>query len=161
MESIFIGLGSNLNDPVKQLKMAVDALNMLPNTTVIQCSSLYVGPPMGPQDQPDYINAVSEVNTLLSAHALLDSLQSIEKKQGRVYSRHWGERVLDLDLLVYGDKIIHDEKLRVPHAGIPLRSFVLYPLVEIAPELVIPEMGSIKQLLKRCPKKGLRRLQGE
>ena len=159
MEGVFIGLGSNLADPVNQIKSAVNTLMALPAITVIHCSSLYISPPMGPKDQPDYINAVIEISTLLSPHALLDKLKAIEQQHGRLYKRHWGERTLDLDLLLYGLKVIVDKKLSVPHYGIPARSFVLYPLAEIAPELVIPKMGSVKRLLAHCPADNLQRLE--
>ncbi len=161
MNGVFIGLGSNLANPVKQIKSAASALEALADMTVINCSSLYSSLPMGPQDQPDYINAAIEIWTSLSAHALLDKLQAIEKQQGRACNRHWGERILDLDLLLYGCDVIDDEKLCVPHYGIPLRSFVLYPLAEIAPKLVIPGMGSVKSLIEHCPAKDLQRLAGK
>jgi len=159
MMRVFIGLGSNLADPVEQVTTAVKALQLLPDTNVIKSSSLYASPPMGPQDQPDYTNAVVELDTSLSAHDLLDQLQAIELQHGRERKRHWGERTLDLDLLIYGDKIIEDERLQVPHPGIPVRSFVLYPLHEIAPELTIPDMGAIEQLCTQCPLDGLRRIE--
>ncbi len=156
---VFIGLGSNLADPVEQVTTAVKALQLLPDTKVIQSSSLYASPPMGPQDQPDYTNAVVALDTTLSAHDLLDQLQEIEQQHGRERKRHWGERTLDLDLLIYGDRIIDDERLQVPHPGMPLRSFVLYPLQEVAPELMIPGMGTIGQLCTQCPLDGLRRIE--
>jgi 2-amino-4-hydroxy-6-hydroxymethyldihydropteridine diphosphokinase len=156
---VFIGLGSNLADPVDQVITAVEALHLLPNTNVIKSSSLFASPPMGPQDQPDYTNAVVALDTTLSAHDLLDRLQAIEQQHGRERKRHWGERTLDLDLLIYGDKIIDDERLQVPHPGIPLRSFVLYPLQEIAPELTIPGMGTIEELCTQCPLDGLKRIE--
>jgi len=156
---VFIGLGSNLADPVEQVLTAVKALQLLPDTNVIKSSSLYASPPMGPQDQPDYTNAVVALDTTLSAHNLLDQLQEIELQHGRERNRHWGERTLDLDLLIYGDKIFNDERLQVPHPGMPLRSFVLYPLQEIAPELIIPGMGTIEQLCTQCPLDGLSRIE--
>lgn len=156
---VYIGLGSNLADPQAQVNLAIDALGLLPTTNVVQQSSLYMSPPMGPPDQPDYINAVVEIETKLTAHTLLDQLQSIEQQQGRVRKRHWGERTIDLDLLLYGDQIVDDERLQIPHPGIPVRAFVLYPLVEIAPELTIPDMGHIDQLTKQCPLDGLQRVE--
>jgi len=154
----FIGLGSNLESPVEQVLSAQKALDTVEDTKVIQHSSLYSSPPMGPQDQPDYINAVSEVETTLLPHALLDALQTIEQQQGRVRLRHWGERTLDLDLLLYGQDSISDERLTVPHPGIKDRAFVLYPLAEIAPELEIPGQGDVPNLLLLCPKEGLQRI---
>ena len=159
MDSVFIGLGSNLADPAEQIKSAILALDSLDEVSVIRQSSLYSSPPMGPQDQPDYINAVVEVNTTLFAHKLLDKLQEIEQQQGRIRQRHWGERTLDLYLLIYGENRIDDDRLSVPHPGIATRSFVLYPLAEIAAELTIPAVGKIEQLLSDCPLDGLKRLE--
>jgi len=158
MNGVFIGLGSNLADPAVQIKAAITALDLMDEVSVITQSSLYSSPPMGPQDQPDYINAVVEVETTLFAHNLLDQLQSIEQQQGRIRKRHWGERTIDLDLLIYGANILDDERLQVPHPGIALRAFVLYPLAEIAPDLAIPAIGNINQLLEKCPIEGLKRL---
>ncbi len=159
MKGIYIGLGSNLGDPVTQVKSALAALSDLETLSVIACSSLYASPPMGPQDQPDYINAVAELTTTLSAHELLDQLQAVEQQQGRIRNRHWGERTLDLDLLVYGQEVIDDERLQVPHLGIALRSFVLYPLAEIASDLEIPKLKNMKQLLEQCPRDGLKQIE--
>jgi len=153
---VFIGLGSNLADPKAQIRSAVATLKQLTSSQFIACSALYASPPMGPQDQPDYINAVLELETNLTAHDLLDKLQAIEQQQGRQRNRHWGERTLDLDLLVYGEQNIADERLQVPHPGIATRAFVLYPLVEIAADLILPNLGAIKQLLKQCPLDGLK-----
>jgi len=155
----YIGLGSNLADPIDQVKTAIGNLQSLPDSQLITWSSLYASPPMGPQDQPDYINAVAEIETALSAHQLLDVLQAIEQQQGRIRKRHWGERTLDLDVLLYGLNEIDDERLQIPHPGISLRAFVLYPLAEIAPNLKIPKVGEIEQLLEHCPRDGLRKLE--
>lgn len=155
----YLGLGSNLANPQTQVHAAIDALQASSNIEVVNSSSLYMSPPMGPQDQPDYINAVVEIETKLTAHKLLDQLQSIEQQQGRVRKRHWGERTIDLDLLLYADQIVDDERLKIPHPGITLRAFVLYPLAEIAPELTIPNMGHIGQLVKQCPLDGLQRIE--
>ena len=154
----FIGLGSNLADPEAQIRLAVAALKILPESQFIQASSLYMSPPMGPQDQPDYINAVIELETSLSAHKLLDKLQAIEQQQGRERNRRWGERTLDLDLLAYGDQCITDERLQIPHPGIAVRAVVLYPLAEIAEDLILPKLGAVNDLLKQCPLDGLKRV---
>jgi 2-amino-4-hydroxy-6-hydroxymethyldihydropteridine diphosphokinase len=158
MNKIFIGLGSNLSDPVEQVLTAIKSLALIPETDVVQQSSLYASPPMGPQDQPDYINAVVELESNLTAHKLLDQLQAIEQQQGRVRLRHWGERTLDLDIIVYADHIIDDERLHIPHKGLAQRSFVLYPLAEIAPELTIPKFGNIRALVQHCPRAGLNKI---
>lgn len=155
----YIGLGSNLAEPVDQVKIAISNLQLLPDSQLLLWSSLYASPPMGPQDQPDYINAVAEIETQLTAHQLLDALQAIEQQQGRIRNRHWGERTLDLDVLLYGQDEIDDLRLQIPHPGIALRAFVLYPLAEIAPDLTIPKAGKIDQLLHNCPYDGLRKLE--
>lgn len=155
----YIGLGSNLADPVEQVKVAINNLQSLPYSHLVDWSSLYASPPMGPQDQPDYINAVVAIETTLSAHELLDALQAIEQNQGRIRKRHWGERTLDLDVLLYGQQVVDDERLQIPHPGIALRAFVLYPLAEMSPDLNIPNVGNIEQLLKYCPRDGLRKLE--
>lgn len=114
---------------------------------------------MGPQDQPDYLNAVASLQTSIDAHELLRVLQEIEHTHGRVRTgTRWGARTLDLDLLLYGDEIIDSPTLTVPHAGIADRSFVLWPLAELAPELIIPKHGKISELLTQCRQFGIRRL---
>ena len=159
---VYIGLGSNLDDPKRQVWKALQALAGLPGSTLCRYSSLYRSPPMGPQDQPDYINAVAELETGLSAAELLSLLQAIENQQGRVRGAvRWGPRTLDLDILIYGQAQIKAPELTVPHPGIAERPFVLYPLAEIAPDLKIPGCGALQGLLDRCPPKGLERLAPE
>ena len=155
---VFIGIGSNIADPESQVHAAQEALKTLPMTRFVKASSMYKSPPMGPQDQPDYINAVMELETLLTPHDLLDYLQKIERQQGRVRGRHWGERTIDLDLLLYGDELLADARLKVPHIGIAHRAFVVYPLVEIDADIMIPGIGLITNLLAGCPRNGLERL---
>lgn len=155
---VYIGLGSNLADPEQQIRSAIEDIAAIKDTTLTQQSSLYSSPPMGPQDQPDYINAVVCIDTALPAHQLLDELQQIEQQHGRIRKRHWGERTLDLDILLFADKVIEDERLSVPHPGMASRAFVLYPLAEIAPELSIPGMGKLRTLLAQCPREGLEQL---
>lgn len=152
---VFIGLGSNLDEPEQQIKQALLALSKLPQTTLIKDSGLFKSPPMGPQDQPDYINAVALLETSLPALTLLDALQEIEREQGRVRLRHWGERTLDLDILLYGEETIQNERLCVPHIGMAEREFVLYPLQRISPELVVPGKGKISDMIKNCAKTGI------
>ena len=148
MVTAFIGLGSNLDHPVRQIQIALKKLHQDPDLDLMQHSSLYQTPPMGPSDQPDYINAVAKIRTQLNAVALLDRLQQIETNQGRVRNgTHWGPRVLDLDLLLYGDQFIYSPRLQVPHPGIGLRNFVLYPMREIDPQLRIPGLGPITDLI--------------
>lgn len=114
---------------------------------------------MGPQDQPDYINAVAALDTELGPFDLLAKLQAIEQDHHRVRERHWGERTLDLDLLLYGDLEITTERLIIPHARLHERAFVLYPLAEIAPQAVIPARGKVADLARRCSCQGLQRLE--
>ncbi len=159
MTNVFIGLGSNLDEPLSQLRNAIGNLKKVKNLNFIEVSSFYSSVPMGPQDQPDYINAVVEVTTSLNAEQLLDELQEIENKQGRVRSQHWGARTLDLDILLYGSEVINSERLTVPHSGISERDFVLYPLRDLVDEnFEIPELGNISQLLTACPVTGITRL---
>ena len=155
----WIGLGSNLNDPETRIRTALDDLRRLERCTLQAVSALYRSPPMGPADQPDYVNAVARLATTLSPEALLDALQSIEQRHARVRSRHWGPRTLDLDLLLYGQAVIATPRLSVPHPGIAVRSFVLYPLAELNPGLVIPGLGVVEELLEQCPNIGLSRLE--
>ena len=148
--SAYIGLGSNLDNPPQQVRLAIDAVAGIPACRLEQRSSLYGNPPMGPQDQPDYVNAVVEITTALAPHDLLNELNGIEQAQGRQRGgRHWGPRTIDLDLLVYGEWVLADERLVVPHPGVAERAFVLLPLYEIAPNLAIPELGRVHSLLDR------------
>ena len=152
----YIGLGSNLDDPVRQVSNALDELAHCDGVRLTAHSRLYRSPPMGPQDQPDYINAVARIETRLSPEALLETLLAIEQAHGRERGDlRWGPRTLDLDLLLFGDRVICSERLTVPHPGLPQRAFVLYPLQEIAPGLEIPQFGSLAALCARCPRGGL------
>ncbi|MCO4322607.1 2-amino-4-hydroxy-6-hydroxymethyldihydropteridine diphosphokinase [Aliidiomarina quisquiliarum] len=137
-----IGLGANLNNPQQQLLDAAQHLLGEANITQFQLSSLYSSTPMGPQDQPDYVNGVAIFHTTLTPHALLDLLQHIEQLHGRVRSQHWGPRTLDLDLLFYGNKNINDARLTVPHPGILEREFVIVPLAELRPNYILPNNKS-------------------
>ena len=151
----YIGLGSNLANPAQQLADALDEIAALEACELQAVSSFYRSPPLGPQDQPDFVNAVARVSTELAAHDLLSCLQSIENAHQRVRQQRWGPRTLALDLLVYGDEVIDDERLRVPHVEMARRNFVLIPLYEIAEALTIPGMGSIKELVAAVDSAGL------
>ncbi len=152
----FIGIGSNQQDPAKQALQAIEALKSLPNSKLTRCSSLYCSAPMGPQDQPDYINAVAQIKTELSAIELLDALQAIEQNQGRVRKdNRWGPRTLDLDIILYDNQTINCERLTIPHYGMKVREFVLYPLQEISPTLTLPDGTLLSQLVTLCDKNGL------
>lgn len=146
----YIGLGSNLENPVTQVATALLELERLPQCRNLEHSSLYRSDPVGPPGQPDYINAVASIETTLEPLALLDALQSIEQEHQRVRIQHWGPRTLDLDLLLYGDQTIECERLTVPHAFLRERNFVLYPLAELSPELSLPDGTSMDALLKAC-----------
>lgn len=140
MNTVFIGLGANLDDPIAQLHNAVDALRSLVQCQLITVSKFYASKPMGPQDQPDYVNAVAKLSTSLAPEALLDSLQKIELEQGRQRkSERWGPRTLDLDILLFANDIINTPRLVVPHYGLCQREFVVYPLLELEPELTLPD----------------------
>ena len=135
----FIGLGSNLNDPTHQISRAIQRVSDIEKLTLMQQSSLYKSAPMGPQDQDPYVNAVIRVNTGLNPLALLGSLAAIEEEFGRDRSvGHWGPRVIDLDILLYAQQEIRLRRLIVPHPGLTEREFVVYPLLEIAPNLTLP-----------------------
>ncbi|MBD8513034.1 2-amino-4-hydroxy-6-hydroxymethyldihydropteridine diphosphokinase [Photobacterium sp. 2_MG-2023] len=153
----YIAIGSNLNDPVNQAYQALTALRQACDLSVVAESSLYCSTPMGPQDQPDYINAVVAVDTELTPLALLDLTQKIEQLHGRVRkAERWGPRTLDLDILLYGNLQHHCERLTIPHYGMKAREFVLYPLAEIAPELVLPDGTALTDLLPEVDRNGLR-----
>lgn len=154
----YIGLGSNLKNPVAQLQTAWQELDDLPQSHLLQQSSLYQSSPMGPADQPDYINAVAALETELSADDLLSQLQRLESLHQRVRKERWGPRTLDLDLLLYGDNVIQSEHLTVPHPGLAERNFVLLPLFEIAPALKLPDNQALADLVNTCSEQGLQRL---
>lgn len=155
MVRAYIGLGSNLDDPVQQLHRALEGLTRLPQTQLVACSRFYRSTPLGPQDQPDYVNAVAALDTDLPPAALLDALQAIEVGQGRVRLRRWGPRSLDLDILLYGVAVLATPRLTVPHPGLTERSFVLYPLAELDPDLVLPDGRRLAELLAQCDSAGL------
>ena len=155
----YLGLGSNLGDSVATLKSACLAIAAVDGIQLLALSAFYRSKPVGPQDQPDFVNAAVRVGTSLSAEQLLDTLQAIENQHGRVRTQHWGPSTLDVDILLYDDQQIATERLRIPHPEIPFRGFVLYPLQEIAPaELAIPGLNSLSTLIASCPKDGLEKI---
>jgi 2-amino-4-hydroxy-6-hydroxymethyldihydropteridine diphosphokinase len=159
MERVYIGLGSNLADPLAQLRSALAALAALPQTSLAAQSSFYASDPLGPADQPRYVNAVAALDTDLSPLELLDALQSIELEQGRMRkAERWGPRTLDLDILLFGERQLAEPRLTVPHYHMHARAFVLYPLAEIAPQLRLPDGRALDELLAACPFEGLERL---
>ncbi|MES9880057.1 MAG: 2-amino-4-hydroxy-6-hydroxymethyldihydropteridine diphosphokinase [Sedimenticola sp.] len=142
----YIGLGSNLDNPEIQINTALDELDAIPSSHSVTHSSLYSSRPMGPAEQPDYINAVAALETYLEPFPLLRALQAIEQVHKRKRGERWGPRTLDLDLLLYGELILDETDLKIPHPGIAMRAFVIYPLLEIAPSLKLPGLGSIEQI---------------
>ncbi|MBA1277070.1 2-amino-4-hydroxy-6-hydroxymethyldihydropteridine diphosphokinase [Stutzerimonas stutzeri] len=160
MERVYIGLGSNLAEPREQLRGALRALADVPSSRLVAVSSLYASDPLGPPDQPRYNNAVAALDTSLAPLDLLDALQAIEKAQGRERkAERWGPRTLDLDILLFGDRLLNEPRLTVPHYHLHARAFVLYPLAEIAPQhQQLPDGRNLADLLAACPFEGLERL---
>ncbi len=155
----YIGVGANLNNPHSQVQNAISLLAELPDTQLVQSSSLYQSSPMGPENQPDYVNAVVKLETQLAAFSLLRELQKIENAQGRIRnSERWGPRILDLDILLYNDEIISEPELTIPHYGMRQRNFVLIPLFEIEPTLMLPQEQPLAALLDTVNTSGIRKL---
>lgn len=157
MERVYIGMGSNLAAPAEQLREAVKALGQLPHTRLSGVSSFYVSDSLLP-GQPRYTNAVAALDTALEPLALLDALQAIENGQGRERLERWGPRTLDLDILMFGDRLIDEPRLKVPHYHMQARAFVLYPLAELAPGITLADGRALDDLLAACPFEGLERL---
>jgi len=146
---VYIGLGSNIEQPYLQIKDAIIALDALPETTVVKDSGYFKSRPMGPKDQPDYVNAVVAIETAISAEDLLQHCQCIEKQQRRIKLRRWGERTIDLDILLYADQQLQTEDLIVPHPGLCLRDFVFLPLLKLDPEITIPGKGLLRVAIEK------------
>lgn len=159
MPRVYLGLGSNLAEPLAQLHGALAALAALPQSQLLGRSSFYASDPLGPADQPRYVNAVAALDSELTPLQLLDALQAIELNQGRERkAERWGPRTLDLDILLFGDLMLDEPRLRVPHYHMHARAFVLYPLAELAPDLRLPDGRALTDLLAACPFEGLERL---
>lgn len=158
MTDAFIGLGSNLEEPAAQLARAVSELAALPDSTLVAQSAFYASRPVGPQDQPDFVNGAVWLKTSMEPHQLLDQLQAIEQAHGRERLRHWGPRTLDLDLLLFGDRILDDKRLTVPHRELPNRDFALQPLLDLKPDLKLPDGTPVVALRRQCPDNRLRKL---
>lgn len=156
MANVYIGLGSNLGESQQILKDCLKYIDQCKGLSLRICSSFYISKPLAGLDQPEYVNAVALIETELSPQALLSLLQETEARFGRVREEiRWQPRTLDLDILLYDALILQDSTLTIPHSGMLERDFVLFPLSEIAPELEIPEVGSIRQALENCENRGL------
>jgi len=158
MNTAYVALGANLGDPTATVLAAFGALANLPDSRVVHGSSLYRTAPVGITAQPDFINAVAELETTLAPEALLDALFEIEERFGRVRAQKNGPRTLDLDLLLYNDQFLALPRLTLPHPRLHLRAFVLQPLAELAPNLVIPGRGSVAAWLPAVANQGIVRL---
>ena len=154
----YVALGSNLKEPRRQLQAGFDALARLPGTELIARSSLYASAPVGYADQPDFVNAVAAIRTSMSARALLDALLDIEREHGRMRAFPNAPRTLDLDVLLYEAREVHEDGLTIPHPRMHERAFVLAPLAEIAPDCVVPGRGAVGALLKNVDRSGVTRI---
>ncbi|EPF20859.1 2-amino-4-hydroxy-6-hydroxymethyldihydropteridinepyrophosphokinase [Cedecea davisae] len=158
MTLAYIALGSNQASPLEQVSSALDALAAIPHSRVVATSSFYRTPPLGPQDQPDYLNAAVVLETDLPAEALLDQTQRIELEHGRVRKEErWGPRTLDLDIMLFGSEVIHTERLTVPHYDMKNRAFMLVPLLEIAPDCRFPDGQAVAEILANLSREGITR----
>lgn len=156
--SVYVGLGSNLQDPLYQVTRACAGLGDIPHSSLVAVSPWYRSSAVGPGQQPDFINGVAQLTTTLDAERLLDHLQAIENAQGRQREVQWGARTLDLDLLLYGDTSINSDRLVVPHNHLRQRNFVVYPLFELAPQLKLPSGEQLAQVKQSLDDRGLQRL---
>ncbi len=154
-----IALGANIGEPLRQIEAGFQALAALPGTRLTARSSLYRSAPVGYADQPDFINAVALIDTTLEPHALLEALLSIERVNGRVREFPNAPRTLDLDIVLYGDVVIHDPGLTIPHARMLERAFVMLPLAEVAPEMQVPGQGRVSELAARVDAGSIAQLQ--
>jgi len=152
MKSVFIGLGSNLANPVQQLLQALQSLKKLDSSNYLRASSFYKSKPWGPyQNQPDFVNTVVQLETSLSPLELLKELKAIENQQGRMITERWGPRCIDLDILLYGSDEFALNEVIIPHPRLGERDFVIYPLLELAADLVLPNGLSLRELSEQCP----------
>ncbi len=151
----YIAIGSNLDNPRQQVEKAVSALARLPQTRLAAVSPWYRSAAIGPGQQPDYLNGVARLDTGLDPRQLLAALQAIENDQGRQRGERWAARTLDLDILLYSDQVIAETGLTIPHPRLAERNFVLYPLVDLAPDLVLPDGTPLGALLAKCDAGGI------
>ena len=158
--SAFIALGSNLDDPVAQIRSALSTLAAMLETRLVRHSSLYRSPPVGYRDQPEFVNAVAEIRTRLAPRELLDQILAVESNQGRIRDFPNAPRPLDLDILLYGGYVVNEPGLTIPHPRMLERAFVLVPLAEIAPDAVVPGVGRVAGLAIKVDSSGLVKLAG-
>jgi 2-amino-4-hydroxy-6-hydroxymethyldihydropteridine diphosphokinase len=158
MTIAFIGLGSNLEQPIQQLDNAITALRELRRSQLMKCSAYYGSTAIGPGSQPDYVNAVAQISTNLPAMALLNELHTIEEQQDRVREIRWGPRTIDLDILLYGENTVKEKQLTIPHPRLKERPFVIVPLFDIAPLLILPGGLALRYLLATTEQADLWRL---
>lgn len=158
MTRVYLAIGSNLASPLEQVNAALAALADIPESQLVAVSDFYRTPPLGPQDQPDYLNAAVALETTLAPEALLDHTQRIELQQGRERKAHrWGPRTLDLDIMLFGEQLIHTPRLTVPHYDMKNRAFMLLPLAQIAPDLRLPDGDKLSELLGKLDHSGISR----
>jgi 2-amino-4-hydroxy-6-hydroxymethyldihydropteridine diphosphokinase len=158
MTVAYVGLGANVGEPRRQLEAAIAELTKLPDTNFVLASGIYKSSPLGYLDQPDFLNAVVQLDTRLSPDALLDRLQEIERRHGRERPFPGAPRTLDLDLLLHGDGVVGTPRLTLPHPRMHERAFVLEPLTEIAPDIAIPGRGAASELLAACRGQAVQRI---
>ena len=159
--TVFVALGGNIGDPPAQIRSALRALAALPDTRLVRQSSLYRNPPAGGLDQPEFVNAVAQIETRIGPRELLDRLLEIERSQGRVRDYPNAPRTLDLDILLYGNQVVRDPGLIIPHPRMLERAFVLVPLAEIAPGVVVPGSGRVAELLRNVNASGMIKLENQ
>lgn len=147
MNEVFLGLGSNLNNPLRQLKTAYIFLQTLCPRALL--SPVYCSKPLGPQDQPDFLNAVCRIQTNLSPLSLLQEIKHQEQRQYRIKQRHWGQRTIDIDILLFNDLVCRSSELTIPHPGLESRLFVLMPLADIAAERYLPNGQTVYETLQQ------------
>ncbi|MFI3037789.1 MULTISPECIES: 2-amino-4-hydroxy-6-hydroxymethyldihydropteridine diphosphokinase [Atlantibacter] len=158
MTRVYIAIGSNLASPLEQVHAALAALAEIPDSQIVAVSPFYRTPPLGPQDQPDYLNAAVALDTDLAPETLLDHTQRIELQQGRERKAHrWGPRTLDLDIMLFGDRQIATPRLTVPHYDMKNRAFMLLPLVHIAPDVCFPDGVKVADILANLDPSGISR----
>lgn len=158
MTLAYVGLGSNIGDPARQVRLAIEELKKLPETNLVLTSGMYKSAPLGYADQPDFLNAVACLDTALPAAQLLEHLQKIERKQGRERPFANAPRTLDLDLLLYGDSTLDSPRLTLPHPRVHERAFVLQPLLDLDSEISIPGKGKASTLLSACGSQKVERI---